>query len=1003
MADERIGDQTDNGGHKAEFYTVKRGDSLYKIAQALAAGSGEKWRELYAENNKIIGDDPDMIQPGQILTLPSNWHDRKRDSSPEKPSPLRVKAPQPQQPILIGSIIHLQNQIQVAPGNAVDRAQEQITDGGYLGILKEVTDEPLIEMYHEPSVYAFVATHANNERPDGSGRWQIFSADGAKQIGTPLVVGDKIHLRNMRPAAGYLDSFEWVERMAPFKDYPMQIGVFTSKEERGEGVSGTWTLQAAAGKTMGDNLMEGDVIELENDYPGAGFLYTYGEVTAHPLFSEHPTYTGQRLFVFTGPKPAAWHPGSAVSSSKQWQVTLYADNLYRIYHWRGDRSTPWHDGGTFLMGKGVHQPIHALRISSTDQGKTLSGKITWAGVEPPEEDNLRAVHVGQNFYTVTINGQAETEKWRLGAREYQRVVAMELTFALKQSSCEGKMTYRGEDAINVQGRRGITTPSDLSGPDNLSATLYAVPQPGWVKGRTNRVERAIVEIDNLLAATIAAMNSSSAASFDMLDRTFQKDQLSNLHTLSHLLNGFFRYTLHALMKQSVANHKQDNDGTVAPLHQFRACFQQVALDQAIIEQAVAQRGGRAKGRAGAEQEQADMGEWAVELLKLDKLAIKAIMPFRKLLVDGANPNDDLAIITYLSEKTHIHLVPYTKQFILIGVSYDRVPPAAGIFDDQPFIGKDFYAYEIMAIPHEVGHYMYQHGKVAGRPFPEFSRKFEDNPYYCWCEELFADVYSCIVAGPLAAISMQALLMSIDRDRAWKEDEEHPTPVLRVFIFAEILRILGQVEAKVQDEEKAKNANSKAEKAICYAFPDVIEKLDRDWTSILQLWRYDAVDNSDSLADRSDRPRRPVRVYMHDNSALHLESIVNVERVMKAIRPIIQDYVTVLYTFARDEANFGAPPAQRDQQLSLEIPWTRVDRTTTGPYNEVMAKMTDQAFARKTVSRQFIQDPKLDETHFDLSNPDEKVQHYLKTWGDRGPFGSGTGTYSVFSFYGSGLL
>lgn len=136
-----------------------------------------------------------------------------------------------------------------------------------------------------------------------------------------------------------------------------------------------------------------------------------------------------------------------------------------------------------------------------------------------------------------------------------------------------------------------------------------------------------------------------------------------------------------------------------------------------------------------------------------------------------------------------HLVPYSKRFILIGVSYDRVPPAASLFDGEEFIGKNFYNFELLAIPHEIAHYVYQHGKLAGKSLIEVSKKFENHPYYRWCEELFADVYGCIVGGPLAANQYASVANFNNRDRAWKDDEEHPTPVLRLFIMAEILRIL----------------------------------------------------------------------------------------------------------------------------------------------------------------------------------------------------------------------
>jgi nucleoid-associated protein YgaU len=48
--------------------TVKEGDSLSKIAKR-ELGDGNKWREIYEANRDQIKD-PDLIHPGQVLTLP---------------------------------------------------------------------------------------------------------------------------------------------------------------------------------------------------------------------------------------------------------------------------------------------------------------------------------------------------------------------------------------------------------------------------------------------------------------------------------------------------------------------------------------------------------------------------------------------------------------------------------------------------------------------------------------------------------------------------------------------------------------------------------------------------------------------------------------------------------------------------------------------------------------------------------------------------------------------
>jgi nucleoid-associated protein YgaU len=50
--------------------TVKAGDSLSKIAKH-ELGDAEQWRAIFEANRDKIKD-PDLIHPGQVLTIPSN-------------------------------------------------------------------------------------------------------------------------------------------------------------------------------------------------------------------------------------------------------------------------------------------------------------------------------------------------------------------------------------------------------------------------------------------------------------------------------------------------------------------------------------------------------------------------------------------------------------------------------------------------------------------------------------------------------------------------------------------------------------------------------------------------------------------------------------------------------------------------------------------------------------------------------------------------------------------
>lgn len=50
-------------------YTVVKGDSLWAIAKR-CLGAGNRYGEIYELNRAVIGSNPNLIYPGQVLTLP---------------------------------------------------------------------------------------------------------------------------------------------------------------------------------------------------------------------------------------------------------------------------------------------------------------------------------------------------------------------------------------------------------------------------------------------------------------------------------------------------------------------------------------------------------------------------------------------------------------------------------------------------------------------------------------------------------------------------------------------------------------------------------------------------------------------------------------------------------------------------------------------------------------------------------------------------------------------
>ena len=54
----------------AQTYTVVRGDCLWNIAKKFY-GDGSKYTTIYDANKSVVGGNPNLIYPGQVLTIPA--------------------------------------------------------------------------------------------------------------------------------------------------------------------------------------------------------------------------------------------------------------------------------------------------------------------------------------------------------------------------------------------------------------------------------------------------------------------------------------------------------------------------------------------------------------------------------------------------------------------------------------------------------------------------------------------------------------------------------------------------------------------------------------------------------------------------------------------------------------------------------------------------------------------------------------------------------------------
>jgi nucleoid-associated protein YgaU len=73
------GTPSKRAGAAPDAYVVERGDCLWRIASSLLSAAGHPaggadvsrlWRAIYEANRATIGDDPNLILPGQVLIVP---------------------------------------------------------------------------------------------------------------------------------------------------------------------------------------------------------------------------------------------------------------------------------------------------------------------------------------------------------------------------------------------------------------------------------------------------------------------------------------------------------------------------------------------------------------------------------------------------------------------------------------------------------------------------------------------------------------------------------------------------------------------------------------------------------------------------------------------------------------------------------------------------------------------------------------------------------------------
>lgn len=904
--------------------------------------------------------------------------------------------------------------------------------------------------------HLFVMTFSEPGRGNGTGSWRIVSADG-KADGEPLKVGDKIHLLNQFPDAGYLDSCGWVEHLPPFRAYISEVrtAVFTSHFANRDNGSGVWQIEVA-GKKSGERVYHDDVIHLENchpengrpetgDFSRAGFLVSHGMVSESPYFKD---YHGQLKFVFTSVNDADKQSAGAWTILLEKPETAAKPASTNMYFVWGMIDNEWIDFGAFEL-RGRAEPVTALNVRSTGEGEgdELEGTITF-GVKSPAK--VTATWHDQNEYTVDHS----TDGWQLGGREDRKIVEIDLFSRDNGYSLTGTIQYAGESSIPFKGLRA-TTPlaydffqpslwqarikrmkealetavdefddvlftaaqfsveevlnliSTAGGEsykhfssdyfrldrtrktnetyaDRLEALFSKIGDDAAIDkkleeeaniadrfGNNIKLDHLNEKIEKLLKSNQPNLPISAAASTvsaaEQFDTTFQLQQLLNIYSLWFSMDHFWQ-ELGERANETV--EKLNQAKILPPVHLLRACFRQFTIDFEAIQNCIRQR--RWVSNASAD---ADANIQAASLIITDKLAARALAPFKHLINDAV----DIVPLTFFSNKVHVRQLPYTDKFIFVGLTYDltqRVMRETTAQDQQENRIAATPPFELLAIPHEIGHFVYRYVKLINQQdsdatFAKMTEQFEENPYYTWCEEIFADLYGCLIAGPFAVLGMQALIATEEKRMVIEDDDEHPTGIFRPYFLSEMLRVLTKLKSDLYD------------------FEQVAELLDENWTAILQRWGY--------VAESINENGRPARIHLPTASTNHTESFVNVDKALQLVTPIIDKFARELISHAKFE-----PSSETNKAAAAEIPWcigNDAENASLTEYIEGIKSLTNYKYGGgessgiNLSSKAHMRKSLRESMKYALEGRSELVgsklfEEILIGWGDKGPTGFG---------------
>ena len=337
---------------------------------------------------------------------------------------------------------------------------------------------------------------------------------------------------------------------------------------------------------------------------------------------------------------------------------------------------------------------------------------------------------------------------------------------------------------------------------------------------TKKVLKVDDELSNNLGQMLDYMSAFAADTFGFFNIGFQKDPAVNSQD------------------SRLSRSKQ-----YPPNYVRRTLLRQISTDLNLVQQVIQQRS--FAGEVSTQKNILDMA---------DKLAHQALQP----AIDHKLLKADTLVITYLQKDVQIRLIPYDR-IMFVGVPFATLPPNPGPSTDY------------LTLPHEIGHHLYWHGKIGDTFVYEVIRsnlkereklssyKIEDWHEH-WLEELFADAYGCLIAGPISVLGFQEVLADNPPEHFTEDLDKHPIPALRPLIQTKMIRQLNKAQGRSLEQ-----------------VPDI---LDQHW----QNWVENYLNNSQALGKQDILNRsyklRPNKTYKG-------------QKILHQLTPVIETIYNIL--------------------------------------------------------------------------------------------------------------